>query len=252
MKIPIEKLNSHWQGILQLWRMLLSKVSQKSLTTHWNQFRIKHRIILAWKDLKDHQVQPYCHRAGTLSTCPGCSEPHPPWPWKLPGMGHPWFLWAACSNASPPSQYRIFSQYLHSLKAIPPCSPVQSPLFKVPLQHSCSPFWYWKVLEGLPKAFPSPGWRTFSTCLLVKGLTKTSPSMCAVPVAECFSVICGRKLKQCNYLLCHHPCQERWVEQDLPVARTRYCKSSLAIHREQKIKEGEDLLNCSKLLRVIV
>ena len=43
--------------------------------------------------------------AGTPSTTPGSSKPHPAWPWTLPGIqGQPHLLWAPCARACPPSQ----------------------------------------------------------------------------------------------------------------------------------------------------
>lgn len=35
--------------------------------------------------------------AGTSPTTPGCSKPHPGWPWALPGMEHPQLLWVNLS-----------------------------------------------------------------------------------------------------------------------------------------------------------
>ena len=32
------------------------------------------------------------------TTRPGCPEPHPAWPWRPPGMGHPQPPWATCSS----------------------------------------------------------------------------------------------------------------------------------------------------------
>jgi len=65
-------------------------------------------------------------------------------------------------------------------------------------------------------------------------------------------VICERKLERCGSLLRQHPSWESPAEQDPPAAQTRYRKGSPAVHRNQQIKEREDLLNCSELLPVIV
>ena len=56
------------------------------------------------RDRKDHLVPTPLPWAGTPSTRPGCSKPHPAWPWTLPGRGHPQLLWTTCSSASAPSQ----------------------------------------------------------------------------------------------------------------------------------------------------
>uniref|UniRef100_A0A8C0UES3 Uncharacterized protein n=1 Tax=Cyanistes caeruleus TaxID=156563 RepID=A0A8C0UES3_CYACU len=46
--------------------------------------------------------------AGTPSTIPACSKPHPAWPWALPGsQGQPQILWKNFARASPPSQERV-------------------------------------------------------------------------------------------------------------------------------------------------
>ena len=71
-----------------------------------------HRMVWVGRDLKDHLVPPPLPWAGTPSTRPGCSKPHPTWPWTLPGMGHLQPLWATCSSTSPPSQGRISSLHL--------------------------------------------------------------------------------------------------------------------------------------------
>ncbi|NWW95496.1 SPDEF factor, partial [Rhynochetos jubatus] len=47
--------------------------------------------IMEWFGWEGTLKPPQCHplpRAGTPSTSPGCSQPHPAWPWTLPGMGH--------------------------------------------------------------------------------------------------------------------------------------------------------------------
>jgi len=46
---------------------------------------------MAWveKDHNDHLVLTPLLCAGSPTSRPGCSEPHPAWPWMPPGMGHP-------------------------------------------------------------------------------------------------------------------------------------------------------------------
>lgn len=44
---------------------------------------------LIWLDLKDHRAPTPLTWAGTPSSWPGCSKPHPTWPWALPRLGHP-------------------------------------------------------------------------------------------------------------------------------------------------------------------
>ena len=64
-----------------------------------------HRIIewLGFEvNLKDHLVPTSLPWAGTPSTRPSCSKPHPAWPWTLLGTGHLQLLWATCSSVSPP------------------------------------------------------------------------------------------------------------------------------------------------------
>jgi len=62
-----------------------------------------HRVVWVGRDLKDHLIPTPLPWAGTPSTRPGCSEPHPTWPWTLPGRGQPQLLWATWARASPPS-----------------------------------------------------------------------------------------------------------------------------------------------------
>lgn len=68
-------------------------------------------MVWIGRDLKDHLFPTPFLWAGTHSTTPGFSKPHPIWPWTLPGMEHPQLLWVTCSNVSL-SQWRISSQYL--------------------------------------------------------------------------------------------------------------------------------------------
>jgi len=37
------------------------------------------------RNLEDHLIPNSLTWAGTPATRPGCSEPHPAWPWTLPG-----------------------------------------------------------------------------------------------------------------------------------------------------------------------
>jgi len=46
-------------------------------------------MIWVGRDLKDHLVPTRLPLTGTLPTRPGCSKPHPTWPWTLPGRGQP-------------------------------------------------------------------------------------------------------------------------------------------------------------------
>jgi len=57
-------------------------------------------MVWVGRDLIDHLVPTPLLWAGTPSTRPDCSEPHPTWPWALLGRGHPQLLWATCSSAS--------------------------------------------------------------------------------------------------------------------------------------------------------
>jgi len=61
---------------------------------------------------EDHLVSKPLSWARTSSTRPGCSELHPTWPWTLPGRGQPQYLWATCYCVSPPSWWKISSEYL--------------------------------------------------------------------------------------------------------------------------------------------
>lgn len=56
-------------------------------------------------------LQPLCHWQRHL--LPGYSEPHSTWPWTLPTMEHPHFLWETCSSASPPSHGKISSHIFY-------------------------------------------------------------------------------------------------------------------------------------------
>jgi len=46
--------------------------------------------------------------AGSPTTSPGCSEPHPAWPWMPAGMGHPQPPWATCSVRHHPLGESLF------------------------------------------------------------------------------------------------------------------------------------------------
>uniref|UniRef100_A0A803VS12 Urea transporter n=1 Tax=Ficedula albicollis TaxID=59894 RepID=A0A803VS12_FICAL len=92
--------------------------------------------------------------AGTPSTVPGCSKPHP---WALPGIQGQPQLWAPCARACPPSQPAIPSQYpIHrcplALGAIA-CVLSLHALSPVPVQLSWSPFRPCQGLSALPGAF---------------------------------------------------------------------------------------------------
>ena len=47
-----------------------------------------HRMVWIGRDLKDHLVPTFRPRAGTPSTRPRCSKPHPTWPQTLRGGSH--------------------------------------------------------------------------------------------------------------------------------------------------------------------
>jgi len=46
-------------------------------------------VVWVGRDLKDHLVPTLLPGAGTPSTRPSCSRPHPAWPWTLPWRGQP-------------------------------------------------------------------------------------------------------------------------------------------------------------------
>jgi len=50
-------------------------------------------MVWVERDLKDQHVPTPLPWAGTPSTRPGCSKPHPTWPGTLPGRRHPQLLW---------------------------------------------------------------------------------------------------------------------------------------------------------------
>ena len=60
-----------------------------------------HKVVWVGRHLQDHPDPTPLPWAGTPSTGPGCSKPHP----TLPGRRYPQLLQATC--ASPPSQWRI-------------------------------------------------------------------------------------------------------------------------------------------------
>jgi len=51
-----------------------------------------HRMVWVRRDLKDHPVPTPLPWAGTSSIRPGCSKPHPTWPWTLPERRQPQLL----------------------------------------------------------------------------------------------------------------------------------------------------------------
>jgi len=61
-------------------------------------------MVCVGRDFIDHQVPTFLPWARTPSTRPSCSNPHPTWPWTIPGKGYPQLLWATCASPSPPSQ----------------------------------------------------------------------------------------------------------------------------------------------------
>jgi len=63
-----------------------------------------HSIIesLGWEETLKGNLFHSLHCAGP-HTAPSVLRAHPAWPWKSPGTGHQPHLWAAHSNASPPS-----------------------------------------------------------------------------------------------------------------------------------------------------
>ncbi|KFW07755.1 Dysferlin, partial [Eurypyga helias] len=66
----------------------------------------------------DHPVPTPLPWAGTPSPRPGCSKPHPAWPWTLPGMGHPQLLWATCPrwpNTKPGHTWEVGFFFTHHL-----------------------------------------------------------------------------------------------------------------------------------------
>jgi len=72
-------------------------------------------MVWVGRDLKDHLVPTSLPWAGTSSSRPGCSKPHPNSPGKLPGKGHLQILWATYSSASPPSIHTyVYSVAIHS------------------------------------------------------------------------------------------------------------------------------------------
>ena len=85
--------------------------SQSSVHSCWR-CCLHHRII-EWFGLegtfKGHVVPTPLLWAGTPSIRPGCSKPHPTWPWTPPGRGHAQLLWVTCSSVSPSSLWRISS-----------------------------------------------------------------------------------------------------------------------------------------------
>jgi len=56
-------------------------------------------MVWVGRELKHHLVPTPLPWAKTASTRPGCSKPHPAWPWTLPGRGQLQILWATCSSA---------------------------------------------------------------------------------------------------------------------------------------------------------
>jgi len=53
-------------------------------------------MVWVGRDLIDHLISTPLPWAGTPSTRPGCSKPHPMWPSTLPGRGHKLKLTSMC------------------------------------------------------------------------------------------------------------------------------------------------------------
>lgn len=96
------------QSLFHVWKMSLQAIApnllSKLLLIFPYQLSWNHRMAWVGRNLKDHLVSTPLRWTGTPFTRPGCSGPHPTCPWTLPEMGHPQFLWAPCSDVSPPSQ----------------------------------------------------------------------------------------------------------------------------------------------------
>jgi len=108
------RVNKNLLKSLHVWS--LHAVIPSSLWDILSALRKNHGII-PWSGLegtskKDHLVPTPLPWAGIPSTRTGCSKPCPTWSWTLPGREHPQLLWATCSSASPPSDWRISSLYL--------------------------------------------------------------------------------------------------------------------------------------------
>ena len=67
------------------------------LTSTCMKWIIESRNGLGWKRPQCSSSSNPLLCAGSPTTRPGCSEPHPAWPWMPPGMGHPQLSWATCS-----------------------------------------------------------------------------------------------------------------------------------------------------------
>jgi len=99
------KMECYWKSFLKICTTLYSlraHIIYKQTLKHF-----VHRIIpqnhrMSWveKDHNDQRVPTPLLCAESPTTRPGCSEPHPAWPWMPPGMGHPQPPWATCSSAS--------------------------------------------------------------------------------------------------------------------------------------------------------
>lgn len=58
---------------------------------------INHRMVCVGNDFKDYLILSHMPWAGTLSTTPSCSMPHPIQPWTLPEIEYPQLLRTTCS-----------------------------------------------------------------------------------------------------------------------------------------------------------
>lgn len=83
---------------------------------------------LGWKGPKKSSCYNSFLWAGTSSTGPGVSKPHPKCPWTFQGWGSPWgsqqFLWATWASVSAPSHRRVSSIKIQILlhRGIKSCS----------------------------------------------------------------------------------------------------------------------------------
>jgi len=109
--------------------ILLTNATQATWSSWWQKPSLSHtqnhRMVWVGRDLKDHAVPAPVPWAGTPSTRPGCSKPHPTWSWTLLGRGQPQLLFGnLCQCLTTPlvkNFFLIFSLNLpsFSLKPLP-------------------------------------------------------------------------------------------------------------------------------------